>query len=74
MAAHKFAKVCKVKQGPDESPAAFLEQLIEAFCQYTCYDSRGKESKATMTMVLIDGASKDIRKKFQWLEGFGAGC
>ena len=58
-----MTKVCEVKQGPDESPAAFLEQLIEAFCQYTLYDPRGKKYKATVTMAFIDQASRDIRKK-----------
>lgn len=68
-------KVHEVKQGPDESPTAFLEWLMEAFCQHTAYDSSNKEHKATVSMAFIDQAS--IRKKLQRLEelqGFSAGC
>ena len=62
-------KVSEVRQGSDESPAAFLEQLMEALTQYTPYDPSSKEHKATVTMAFIDQASRDIRKKLQGLEG-----
>lgn len=29
--AHKLSKVTDVKQGPDESPSAFLEHLLSAY-------------------------------------------
>ena len=58
-----------MKLDRDESPAAFLEQLMEALTQYTPYDPSSKEHKATVTMAFIDQASRDIRKKLQRLEG-----
>jgi hypothetical protein len=62
-------KVHEVKQGQDELLLAFLEQLMEAFCQYIPYDPISKKHKATVTMAFIDQASRDIRKKLQKLEG-----
>jgi hypothetical protein len=64
-----LTKIHDVRQGSDESPAAFLEQLIEAFLQYTPYDPSSEEHKATVTMAFIDQASRDIRKKLLRLEG-----
>lgn len=49
-----LTKVNEVRQGSDESPAAFLEWLMETFCQYTHYDPSIEEHKATMTMAFID--------------------
>ena len=57
-----------VSQGSDDSPAAFLEGLMETFHQYTPCNLSGKEHKATVTMDFIDQASRDIRKKLQRLE------
>lgn len=64
-----MTKVCEVKQGPDESPSAFLEWLMEAFCQYTPYNPSSEEHKATVTMAFTDQARRDIRKKLQRLDG-----
>lgn len=64
-----LAKVRGVLQGPDESPSAFLERLMEAFRQYTPYDPVSEEHKATVTVAFIDQSSKDIRRKLQKLEG-----
>jgi hypothetical protein len=47
-----LTKVHEDKQGPDESPTAFLEWLIEAFHQYT----------PNMTP-----ATKNIKLLWQWL-------
>ena len=66
---HKFDKVREVRQESDESAAAFLEQLMEAFHQCTPYESNSEEHKATVTVAFIDQASRDIRKKLQRLEG-----
>ena len=63
-----MTKVHEVKQKPDESPIAFLEWIMEAFCQYTPYDPGSKEYKVAVTMAFIDQASRDIRKKLQRLE------
>lgn len=60
-------KVKKVQQGPDESSSGFLEQLMEAFCQYTSYDPNTKV--ATVTMAFIYQGARDIMKQLQRLEG-----
>jgi hypothetical protein len=64
-----LTKICDVKQGPDESPAAFLVQFMETFCKYIPYDPSSKEQKATVTEAFIDQASRDMRKKLQRLDG-----
>lgn len=64
-----MTKVHEVKLRPDEPPTAFLEWIMEALCQYTFYDFSSKEHKSTVTMAFIDQARRDIRKKFQRLEG-----
>ena len=64
-----MTKVHEVRQGSDESPAAFLNPLMETFHHYIPYDPSSKEHKATVTMAFIDQASRDIRKKLQRLEG-----
>lgn len=53
----------------DESPATFLEWLMEAFHQDTPYDLSSEKHKATVTMAFTDHTSRDIRKKLQRLEG-----
>lgn len=47
----------------DESPAAFLEWLMEAIHQDTPYDLSNEEHRAIATMAFIDQISRDIRKK-----------
>lgn len=49
-------------------PSAFLERLIEAFCQYPPYDPSAEEHRATLTMAFIDQAMKDIKRKLQTLD------
>jgi CBS-domain-containing membrane protein len=49
-------------------PAAFLEQLMKVFCQYTPHDSSSEEHKTTMTFAFIGQANRDIRKRLQRLE------
>lgn len=49
-----LTKEREVSYGFDESPAIFLEQLMEAFCQYTPYDPSSEEHEATVTMAFID--------------------
>ena len=63
-----MTKVYDVKQRPDKSSTAFLEQLMEAFHQHTPYDSSSKECKATVTMAFTDQASRDIRQSIQRLK------
>ena len=40
-----MTKVHEVRQGPDESPTAFLEQFMETLHRYTPYDPSSKEHK-----------------------------
>ena len=63
-----LTKVHEVKQGPDESPTAFLEWLMETFLQYTPYNPSSNEHKATVTMAFVYQTSRDIRKRLQRLE------
>ena len=39
-----LAKINSVRQEPNESPAAFLEKIMEAFRQYTPMDPQADES------------------------------
>ena len=47
-----LAKVNQVRQEPNESPAAFLERLMEAFRQYTPMDPQADESRAAILASL----------------------
>ncbi|XP_072696725.1 uncharacterized protein [Canis lupus baileyi] len=70
-AAHKptnLAKVYDVRQGKDESPAAFLERIIEAFRQYTPMNPEAPETKAAIIMAFVNQAARDIKKKLQRVE------
>lgn len=73
-AAHQPVNLSKdydVKQDQDESPAAFLEQLQEAFRRYTPYDPESQENAAALTLAFISQAAPDIRRKLQKLECLG---
>lgn len=66
--AHKptnLAKVGSVQQGMDESPAAFLERIMEAFRQYTPMDPEAPETKAAVVMTFVNQAAPDIERKLQ---------
>ena len=66
-----LAKVNLVRQEPTESPAAFLERLMEAFRQYTPMDPQAEESRAAVLLAFVNQAAPDIRKKLQKIEGLG---
>ena len=66
-----LAKVNLVRQEPTESPAAFLERLMEAFRQYTPMDSQAEESCTAVLLAFVNQAAPDIRRKLQKLEGLG---
>ena len=66
-----LAKVNLVRQEPTESPAAFLERLMEAFRQYTPMDPQAEESCAAVLLAFVNQAAPDIRKKLQKIEGLG---
>ncbi|XP_075862348.1 uncharacterized protein LOC142872885 [Microcebus murinus] len=64
MAARKptnLAKVGDVRQGPEESPAAYLERIMEAFRQYSPIDPTSEESKAAVMMAFVNQAASDRR-------------
>ncbi|CAD7668002.1 unnamed protein product [Nyctereutes procyonoides] len=66
-----LAKVYDVRQGKDESPAAFLEIVIEAFRQYTPMNPEVPETKAAIIMAFVNQAAPDIKKKLQRVERLG---
>ena len=66
-----LAKVNLVRQEPTESPAAFLERLMEALRQYTPMDPQAEESRAAVLLVFVIQAAPDIRKKLQKIERLG---
>ncbi|XDB67264.1 hypothetical protein AB1E18_019630 [Capra hircus] len=66
-----LAKVNSVRQEPNESPAAFLERIMEAFRQYTPMDSQADESRAAVMLAFVNQAAPDIRRKLQKIERLG---
>ena len=66
-----LAKINLVRQEPTESPAAFLERLMEAFRQYTPMDPQAEESRTAVLIVFVNQAAPDIRKKLQKIERVG---
>ena len=74
MAARKptnLAKVGNVQLGKDESPAAFLEWIMEAFRTYTPMDPEALESKAAVIMAFVNQSAIDIRRKLQKIDRLG---
>ena len=65
-----LAKVNQVRQEPNESPAAFLERLMEAFRQYTPMDPQADESHTAVLLAFVNQAAPDIRRKLQKIEGW----
>ena len=66
-----IARVGDVQQGPTESPAAFLERLVEASRQYTPMDPEAEGTQATLIMYFVNQAAPNIRKKLPKLERLG---
>ena len=60
-----------VRQEPNESPAAFLEKLMEAFRQYTPMNTQADESRAAVLLAFVNQAAPDIRRKLQRIERLG---
>ena len=58
-----LAKINPVRQEPNESPAAFLEKIMEAFRQYTPMDPQADESRAAVMLAFVNQAAPDIKKK-----------
>ena len=66
-----MAKVNLVRQELNESPAAFLERLMEAFRQYTPMDPQADESRVAVMLAFVNQAAPDIRRKLQKIERLG---
>lgn len=66
-----LAKVYDVRQGADESPAAFLEQVLEAFHCYTYTNPEKTENSSMVALAFTNQSVLDIRKKLQRQESLG---
>ena len=66
-----LSKVNLIRQEPNESSAAFLERLMEAFRQYTPMDPQADESRAAVLLAFVNQAAPDIRRKLQRIERLG---
>ena len=66
-----LSKVILIRQEPNESPAAFLEKLMEAFRQYTPMNTQADESRAAVLLAFVNQAAPDIRRKLQRIERLG---
>ena len=72
-AAHKptnLSKVTETRQGPTESPVAFLERLREVYQVYTPIDPNALANQAALAVQFVAQSAPDIRRKLQKLEGF----
>ena len=69
-----LAQVRAVTQGLEETPAAFLERLMEAYRMYTPFDPSSPEHKGNVSMAFIGQSAPDIRNKLQRLEGLQDYC
>ena len=63
-----LAKINSVRQEPNESPAAFLKRIMEAFRQYTPMDPQADESRAAVMLAFVNQAAPHFRKKLQKIE------
>ena len=60
-----------MRQEPNESPAAFLERIMEAFRQYTPMDPQADESRAAVMLAFVTQAAPNIRRNLQKIERLG---
>ncbi|KAL6060172.1 hypothetical protein STEG23_004061 [Scotinomys teguina] len=64
-----LAKVRAIVQGPEETPAGYLERLMEGYRMYTPFDPQAQDRQADIIMSFIGQSAPDIRTKLQRLEG-----
>lgn len=64
-----LAQERKVTQGQDETPAAFLEWLMEAYRIYTPFNPNSPDRRGNVSMAFIWQSAPDIGNKLQRLEG-----
>ena len=65
-----LSKVTETRQGPTESPVAFLERLREVYRVYTPIDPNAPANQAALAVQFVAQSAPDIRQKLQKLEGF----
>lgn len=65
-----LSKVSKTIHGPNESPGAFLERLLQAYRSYTPIIPEAPENRRAINIAFVTQLAPDIRKKLQRLEGF----
>ena len=66
-----LSKVNLIRHELNESLAAFLERLMEAFRQYMPMDPQADESRAAVLLAFVNQAALDIRRKLQRIERLG---
>ena len=66
-----LSKVNLIRHELNESLAAFLERLMEAFRQYTPMDPQADESHTAVLLAFVNQAAPDIRRKLQRIERLG---
>ena len=65
-----MAKVSKVLQNPEESPADFYEKLCKAFRVHTPFYPETPENQCMVNAAFMGQAQDDVRQKLQKLERF----
>jgi hypothetical protein len=63
-----LAKVSDVQQDKAKSPAAFLKQVLEAYCTYTPMDLEAPENKNAIILTFVNQSAPNIRCKLQELD------
>uniref|UniRef100_A0A8C5PXR3 Core shell protein Gag P30 domain-containing protein n=1 Tax=Leptobrachium leishanense TaxID=445787 RepID=A0A8C5PXR3_9ANUR len=67
-----IGKVAEVTQGPNKTPASFLERLMEAYRIYSPIDPEVTENQRMINSSFVSQAQGDIRCKLQRQEGFSS--
>lgn len=65
-----LSRVSAVQQLADESPAVFLERLLETYRLYTPINPMAPENARAINIAFVSQSAPDIRRKLQKLEGF----
>ena len=65
-----LARVGDVQQGPTESPAAFLERLMEAFRQYTPMDPEAEGTQAALIMHFVNQVAPTLGRSYKNLNAW----
>nr|AGV92855.1 gag protein [Echidna ERV] len=65
-----LSKITEVRQGPTESPTAYLERLYQAYRTWTPIDPGSPDNQAAIVIQFVSQSAPDIRKKIQKMDGF----